>query len=225
MSGLLVLRIPRDGPIKTLKDLIEYAKKNPDKASYASTEPAVRSTWVPSCSSCARRRHAAGAFPGNGPDARFGRHGRGNAGRHKRRIGEAHDRPAEASRRCRRSSDRCSLRIFRRWGKPADPPGLGDCRLDRVRTAPRGVPKAVIDKFHADARRVMQRPELRERVANLGFTLSVGKTPEEMARFVRSEIDTYREVIKASQPRNGGDPRPSLRSLRRARRNHSPGRS
>ena len=65
-------------------------------------------------------------------------------------------------------------------------------------TAPRGVPKAVIDKFHADARRVMQRPELRERVVNLGFTLSVGKTPEEMARFVRSEIDTYREAIKAT---------------------------
>ena len=44
----------------------------------------------------------------------------------------------------------------------------------------------------------MQRPDVRERVANLGFTLSAGKTPEEMTAFIRAEANTYREVVKAT---------------------------
>jgi tripartite-type tricarboxylate transporter receptor subunit TctC len=36
----LVLVIPPDHPAKTVKELVEWAKKNPDKANYASTSPA-----------------------------------------------------------------------------------------------------------------------------------------------------------------------------------------
>jgi tripartite-type tricarboxylate transporter receptor subunit TctC len=36
----LILVIPIDHPAKTVKELVEWAKKNPDKANYASTSPA-----------------------------------------------------------------------------------------------------------------------------------------------------------------------------------------
>ena len=36
----LILVIPPDHPAKTVKELVEWAKKNPDKANYASTSPA-----------------------------------------------------------------------------------------------------------------------------------------------------------------------------------------
>jgi len=65
----------------------------------------------------------------------------------------------------------------------------------------RGTPKPILERFRADAIRVMQRPELREKASNLGFTLSLGKTSEEMSDFIRSEIDRYREVINATGAR------------------------
>jgi tripartite-type tricarboxylate transporter receptor subunit TctC len=36
----LIVVIPKDHPAKTVKELVEWAKKNPDKANYASTSPA-----------------------------------------------------------------------------------------------------------------------------------------------------------------------------------------
>ena len=36
----LILVVPPDHPAKTVKELVEWAKKNPDKANYASTSPA-----------------------------------------------------------------------------------------------------------------------------------------------------------------------------------------
>jgi len=36
----LIVVIPQDHPAKTVKELVEWAKKNPDKANYASTSPA-----------------------------------------------------------------------------------------------------------------------------------------------------------------------------------------
>ncbi len=36
----LIVVIPTDHPAKTVKELVEWAKKNPDKANYASTSPA-----------------------------------------------------------------------------------------------------------------------------------------------------------------------------------------
>ena len=36
----LILVIPKDHPAKTVKELVEWAKKNPDKANYAATSPA-----------------------------------------------------------------------------------------------------------------------------------------------------------------------------------------
>ena len=65
----------------------------------------------------------------------------------------------------------------------------------------RGTPGPILDKFRSDAIVVMQRPALREKAAALGFTLSLGKTSEEMSQFIRSEIDRYREVINATGAR------------------------
>jgi tripartite-type tricarboxylate transporter receptor subunit TctC len=65
----------------------------------------------------------------------------------------------------------------------------------------RGTPKPILDKVRADAVVAMQSPEFQERAAKLGLTPSRGKTSEEMSQFIRSEIERYAEVIKATGAR------------------------
>ena len=56
--------------------------------------------------------------------------------------------------------------------------------------APAGTPKAVIDKVHADATRLLATPEMRKQWADMGAE-PVGNTPEQMAAQIRTEIATF----------------------------------
>ena len=60
---------------------------------------------------------------------------------------------------------------------------------------PAGTPKAIVQKFHADIVRVMKDADLKERFANLGVD-AVSSTPEEFAAFMRSEAVKYAKLIK-----------------------------
>ena len=61
--------------------------------------------------------------------------------------------------------------------------------------APAGTPPAVVQKLNAQVNGAMQVPEVREHFAKLGISPSPMKV-DEFAKFVRSEIDTYRVVVK-----------------------------
>jgi tripartite-type tricarboxylate transporter receptor subunit TctC len=63
--------------------------------------------------------------------------------------------------------------------------------------APAGMPKASVAKVHAEIARILNLPELKERLSAEGASV-VASTPEQFAAFLRSEIAQYAKVVKAS---------------------------
>jgi tripartite-type tricarboxylate transporter receptor subunit TctC len=60
---------------------------------------------------------------------------------------------------------------------------------------PAGTPKPIVQKFHADIVKVMKDADLKERFAQLGVD-AVSSTPEEFAAFMRTEAVKYAKLIK-----------------------------
>ena len=63
--------------------------------------------------------------------------------------------------------------------------------------APAGTPADIVDKINRDVGRVLQTPEVNERLAALGAE-SMPMSPAEFRKFVRDEIDDAAKVIKGA---------------------------
>ena len=63
--------------------------------------------------------------------------------------------------------------------------------------APKGTPAAVVEKIAVEAQRILKLPDVRERFAALGAE-PVGSTPAEFAQHVQREIDKWARVVKQS---------------------------
>ena len=61
--------------------------------------------------------------------------------------------------------------------------------------APAGTPAPIIAKLNREIVRVLQDPEVRERISNLGAEI-VGGGPEQLARYIKAEIARWRKTIK-----------------------------
>ena len=62
---------------------------------------------------------------------------------------------------------------------------------------PSATPRDIVRKMSADINRVLQSPDLMERMDKLGMEPS-GTTPEQFDAFIRSEIEKWRRVVKAA---------------------------
>ncbi|MCX7273162.1 MAG: tripartite tricarboxylate transporter substrate binding protein [Burkholderiales bacterium] len=60
---------------------------------------------------------------------------------------------------------------------------------------PRGMPREVIARLHAELVAALTSPEVRPRFSQLGFDVVAGR-PEEYAEFQRKEIERWREVVQ-----------------------------
>lgn len=60
-----------------------------------------------------------------------------------------------------------------------------------------GTPKPVIDKLNGEIVRILQLPDVREKLAGLGAEV-IGNSPEAFAQVIREEIPKYRKVVQAS---------------------------
>lgn len=60
---------------------------------------------------------------------------------------------------------------------------------------PAGTPRAIVQKFHGDLVKVMKDADLRERFAQLGVD-AVSSSPEEFSAFMRAEAIKYAKLIK-----------------------------
>jgi tripartite-type tricarboxylate transporter receptor subunit TctC len=60
---------------------------------------------------------------------------------------------------------------------------------------PAGTPKAIVDKFHADMVKVMQDAVVKSKFADLGVE-AVSSTPEQFGSFIKAEMDKYARLIK-----------------------------
>lgn len=62
---------------------------------------------------------------------------------------------------------------------------------------PAGTPRDVVNRINADMVKVLQSPEVKQRMAEIGLT-PVGNKPEEFDAFIRAEIPKWAKVVKAS---------------------------
>jgi len=62
---------------------------------------------------------------------------------------------------------------------------------------PSATPREVVRKISADLAKVLQSPDTKARMAQIGLT-PVGDTPEQFDAFIRAEIDKWAKVVKAS---------------------------
>jgi tripartite-type tricarboxylate transporter receptor subunit TctC len=62
---------------------------------------------------------------------------------------------------------------------------------------PAGVPAEIVGKINADTRKALADPGVKEKLANLGND-AMDMSPQDFARFVRSEIDDYQRVVRAA---------------------------
>ena len=67
--------------------------------------------------------------------------------------------------------------------------------------APRGVPKTIVAKLHAEINRVLVLPDVKERLAELGIFPFTLPTPEAYGDYIKSEIVKYAKVVKDSGAR------------------------
>jgi len=63
--------------------------------------------------------------------------------------------------------------------------------------APAGTPKPIVAKLHGELTRILQLPEIRERLAALDFE-PVGNSPEEFGAIIRKEVVRWAKVVKES---------------------------
>ena len=63
--------------------------------------------------------------------------------------------------------------------------------------APAGTPKAIVLRLNSEILRALKIPEVKERLENVGFEI-VGGTPEAFGAYMKSEIDKWARVVKTS---------------------------
>ncbi|MDB5924898.1 MAG: hypothetical protein JWN13_3834 [Betaproteobacteria bacterium] len=60
---------------------------------------------------------------------------------------------------------------------------------------PAGMPKEVVAKIQADVAKVIQLPDVREKLGNMGVD-AVGSTPEQLRIAIKTDYDRYGEIIR-----------------------------
>jgi tripartite-type tricarboxylate transporter receptor subunit TctC len=61
--------------------------------------------------------------------------------------------------------------------------------------APAGTPRPIIDKLHAEIKRIAALPDIKERLVTLGAEPS-GMTPEQFGQWVKTEIPAMAKIVK-----------------------------
>ena len=64
--------------------------------------------------------------------------------------------------------------------------------------APRGTPKEIVNRLHAEINRALGMNDVKERLAELGIFPFTAPTPEAFGDYIKSEIAKYGQVVKAA---------------------------
>jgi tripartite-type tricarboxylate transporter receptor subunit TctC len=192
-SFTLIMVANPDAPVKTVKDLIAYAKANPGKLSYATGNTAgiVSGATLTSRAGIDMLHVPYKSVPPAITDVLAGRvptmftdltpglpHVKANKLR------------AIASTRLKRSALLPDLPTFDEAGIPGfevDPwAGL---------FAPANTPQDVVRQLNAEVRKVLADPQVKAQIANIGFEV-FSSTPEELGEFVNVQLVKWTKMIK-----------------------------
>jgi tripartite-type tricarboxylate transporter receptor subunit TctC len=64
--------------------------------------------------------------------------------------------------------------------------------------APRGTPKSIVAKLHAEINRTLDISEVKERLAGLGIFPFTASTAEAFGEYIKTEIAKYAQVVKSA---------------------------
>ncbi len=65
--------------------------------------------------------------------------------------------------------------------------------------APAGTPPEILNRVQAEIARMLQQPELRERIVNVLGGIPVGNTPTEFSQYIAAEVAKWEQVAKAAK--------------------------
>lgn len=202
VMGSHVLVSHPDLPVRNVQELIEYAKQNPDKLSYATPGNGTA-------------QHLGGEMfkvaAGNLKIAHVPYKGGGQAiidvvgGQVPLAVlGLAPALPHIKTGRLRALAvtGKARLPIIK------DVPTLHESGLTGFETVqwygpvvPAATPKSVVAKLHREFLKAAQLPEVKERMANLGMEIKTSASPEEFANFIKQDIPKWPPVVEAAGAR------------------------
>ena len=180
----------------SLAELVEAAKANPGKFSYASSgagTPPHLSTEIFMSMSNIKLLHVPYKGAGDSMSDMI-------AGRVDLKFGSTPEAipPMKAGR-----LKAIAISRDTRWPDLPNVPTFAESGWPQYKTgtwyglcAPAKTPKAIIDRIYSATRDALASSDLRERLRLLG-TSPGGSSPQEFAAFIRSEYETYGKVIKA----------------------------
>ena len=63
------------------------------------------------------------------------------------------------------------------------------------------MPREIVQRLNGEINRIMEQPDVRDRLTAQGTTVLVGGSPEQLAGYQRSEIIKWARVVKESGAR------------------------
>lgn len=189
------LVVSNDSPLKSVKDVIEAAKKDPESISYASS--GIGTTQHLSgvlLTQQAKIKTVHTPYAGKSPLADV-------MGRN---VSMMFEGPSVVPHVQAGSLRALAVTSSTRLPSLPDVPTMQEAGLPdyEIRSwqaifAPKGTPQPVIDKLYTAIREVLNSPEVLERLNTMGVEPS-GMPPAEFAAFQKQEITKWRELIEAA---------------------------
>ncbi|MBC7781863.1 MAG: tripartite tricarboxylate transporter substrate binding protein [Proteobacteria bacterium] len=197
VSALNVLVVHPSLPVHSVKDLIAYAKANPDKLNYGSSGPGRADHLAGALFSMmagVRMQHV--PYKGGGP-AMTDLVG-GNLQLIFATVSTA--APHMKSGKVRTIANTSATRSEQFADLPTiSESGLPGFAIDNwyAYIAPAGTPKPIVDTLNVEITRALTLTEVKERLHVLGIVPFVTDTPEEFRTYLRAEIQKYAKLVKA----------------------------
>jgi tripartite-type tricarboxylate transporter receptor subunit TctC len=190
-----LLSVNASGPIKTVKDLIEFGKANPDKANYASTSTVFQLTSeLFNSKAGVKFEHIPFKSGGELVTAVI----TGQVTMAFADAGPAMPQIRSGKLRALATSG------AQRFAEMPELPTMKEAGIEGVEVdgysglvAPAGTPQAIVKKLEAEVNAIVKMPDVQERMKQLGLVAG-GGTAEEFGAMVARSIPIWTAVAKAS---------------------------
>jgi len=194
-QGPFVVAVHPSVPVKTLKELIDLAKKQPDKLSYASAgQGSITHLASELFLDMAKIKIVHVPYKGTGPalnDAIAGNvqliFGSVSTSLQHIKSGRLRGLAVTTSRRISAAPELPTV-------AEAGVPGY-EVILWHGLVGPKGIPKAIVDRLNSEAGQILKSKTMEDLLAADGVT-AAGGTPEQFQALIKSDIERWRKVVE-----------------------------